>query len=100
MHMLDESFNIEDEDNENSALNDIYHAYGRTGIFLASKFKWDQPFEKKIIDEFFCEPDKTVDVLNNCQEFVWNEPIMLNKIIIDLCIEYFRSFGNYQRLIE
>lgn len=91
-HLLDDSSFIEEEDNDNNAISNIYDAYGRSGLYLSSKFKWEPPLEKKVIDEFTADPYKTVNALKGCKEFVRCEVNMLNKIIVDFCVEYYRKW--------
>ena len=91
MHLLDESSFIEEEDNDSIVFNSIYQIYGKTGIFLCSNCKWELPLGTKFLEEFLCNPDKTVELLSEHKELIREELTVLNKIIIDICIEFLRK---------
>ena len=44
-----------------------------------------------MIEEFISDPFKTVNAVRGCREFVRKQGNMLNKIIVDLCVEYYRG---------
>lgn len=101
-HLLDDSLCIEDEDNDNLAFSCIFDSYGKTGLYLCSKYRWEPPLEPKVIDEINQSPNSFIKCISFCKEYIANEQTMLNKIIIDLCVEFWKNkdFGELKTWVK
>jgi hypothetical protein len=90
-HLLDESSCIEEEDNDNLALSYIFDSYGKIGLYLCGKYRWEPPFEPKVIEEIKTSPNSFIKCISCCKDYIAREHTMLNKIIIDLCVEFWKN---------
>jgi hypothetical protein len=89
-HSLDESLCDEWEDLENR-LNRVFLVYGNTGKVFFDEFRVEFNLEGIIVEEFLKSPEKIAVVSEKCKEFIAFERNVLNKILIDLNVKFWRS---------
>lgn len=89
-HSIDESF-LEDQEDFDHRLSLVSKNYGRTGIILFKNYQIESNLENKVIEEYLKLPHEFAVIAEECKEFIANEKNMLNKIIIDLAVEYWKN---------
>lgn len=92
-HLLEESVYFEEDEKKNDQfienLNFLY--YGETGKILIKAFNCESNLESTVLEEFSKDPKFVACVAEDCIGSVAKEFTMLNKILIDLMVEYWKE---------
>lgn len=92
-HLLEDSAYFEEEEKKNDQFieNSNFLYYGETGKIIIKAFNCENNLENTVLEEFLNDPHYVAFVAEECIEVVAKEFTMLNKILIELMVEYWKE---------